>query len=152
MMIRFFQWLCQRGPDKVICNEYLHRWHVIPRNPFFNIYLHEFVGSDDGRAVHDHPWINLTWVLSGQYDEVMETDTFIPDTNDMSFGEQIQGRRMYKVKRRRKWNLVFRRPTAMHMITGVQPNTWTLFITGPRIRKWGFREGVVGWRPFDAKD
>ena len=41
---------------KVIGKNYLSRWHIIPRNRYFNIYLHKFVGSDDDRALHDHPW------------------------------------------------------------------------------------------------
>jgi hypothetical protein len=39
-----------RPPDYIIGGEadpYLRRWWVIPRNRFFNIYLHHFVRSDD---------------------------------------------------------------------------------------------------------
>ena len=36
---------------------YLRRWWVIPRNRLFNVYLHQFLRSDDDRALHDHPWL-----------------------------------------------------------------------------------------------
>jgi hypothetical protein len=41
-----------RPPDKIIKDRenldqiYLRRWHVIPKNPFFNIYLHNFRMGD----------------------------------------------------------------------------------------------------------
>jgi hypothetical protein len=48
----------------------MRRWWVIPRNKFFNIYLHHFLHSDDDRALHDHPWWNVSILLrSGSYVE-----------------------------------------------------------------------------------
>lgn len=47
-----------RAPDFYIggnANPYLLRWWVIPRNRFFNVYLHKFLRDDDDRALHDHP-------------------------------------------------------------------------------------------------
>jgi hypothetical protein len=48
-----------RPPDFVIGGDspYMLRWWIIPRNKFFNIYLHRFLRSDDDRALHDHPWV-----------------------------------------------------------------------------------------------
>ncbi|MGH8074261.1 MAG: hypothetical protein ACREO4_09325 [Lysobacter sp.] len=48
---------------------YLTRWHVIPRNPWFNIYLHYFEHGDDDRALHDHPWRSWSLLLDGRYRE-----------------------------------------------------------------------------------
>ena len=48
---------------------YLTRWHMIPRNPWFNIYLHFFVHGDDDRALHDHPWRSWSLLLDGGYRE-----------------------------------------------------------------------------------
>ncbi len=48
---------------------YLTRRHVIPRNPWFNIYLHRFVHGDDDRAKHDHPWPSASLLLEGRYCE-----------------------------------------------------------------------------------
>lgn len=53
----------RRAPDVVIGeadSPYLLRWHPIPRNPIFNVYLHQFLRDDDDRALHDHPWVNVS--------------------------------------------------------------------------------------------
>ncbi|MDZ7823006.1 MAG: hypothetical protein U5K75_02470 [Ahrensia sp.] len=61
-------------PDLIIGgaeDPYMRRWFIIPRNRWFNIYLHEIVRSDDDRALHDHPWWSLSLVLDGQMLEVL---------------------------------------------------------------------------------
>ena len=47
-------------------SEYLVRRYLLPRNKFLNIYLHKFLGSDDDRALHDHPWYSISCVLKGR--------------------------------------------------------------------------------------
>jgi hypothetical protein len=59
-------------PDFIIGgteNPYLLRWWVIPRNRWFNIYPHHMLRDDDPRALHDHPWWNVSIVLKGGYME-----------------------------------------------------------------------------------
>src|SRR4051794_32307183 len=62
-----------REPDFVIGpnsdDPYVRRWWIIPRNRFFNIYLHQFLHSDEDRALHDHPWINCSILIDGEYIE-----------------------------------------------------------------------------------
>lgn len=56
----------RRPPDFIVGRDgedYLRRWHLVPRNPLFNVYLHQFKSSDDDRAHHDHPW--MRYVDSG---------------------------------------------------------------------------------------
>ena len=105
-----------RDPDVVIGEKYLYRWHVIPRNRFFNVYIHKFVGSDDPRTLHDHPWYSVSLLLKGEFVEhsfkgVRHIPRFIP---------------------------VFRTAKFAHRLELVQGPAWTLFVTGPRIRQWGF--------------
>lgn len=112
------------------------RWWVIPRNRWFNIYLHRISRSDDARARHDHPWVNLSIILKGAYYEYTEDD-----------------RRYF----RRFGSVVFRRPTVSHRleITTDGKPAWTLFITGPVVREWGFicPQGWRHWREFtDSRD
>ncbi|HXG70575.1 MAG TPA: hypothetical protein VNJ04_08195 [Gemmatimonadaceae bacterium] len=122
-----------RRPDFVIggSEPYLKRWWVIPRNRRFNVYLHEILRDDDDRALHDHPWWNVSVILRGGYVEVM------PD-----------GRRT-----RRVGQVVFRRAEAAHRlvltrdVSGRAVPCWSLFITGPRVRDWGFW-CPKGWRPW----
>lgn len=61
-----------RPPDFIIGGSnrpYMLRWWLIRRNRFFNIYLHKFLRSDDDRALHDHPWLNMSYLLDGEYIE-----------------------------------------------------------------------------------
>jgi hypothetical protein len=127
-----------KPPDLLIGSpgmSYLRRWHVIPRNPLCNIYLHQFLRSDDDRALHDHPWSNVTWVLEGLYKEHTATGAHWRMAGDV-------------VARRAK--------TAHRIELSVDPASrialpcWTLFVTGPRLRDWGFHcpNGWRHWRVF----
>ena len=116
-----------RKPDFVIGppdDPYLLRWYVIPRNRWANIYLHKFLTSDDDRALHDHPWVNVSFLLRGKY---------IEHSAD-------------RVNLRRPWRPVFRWPTTAHRVELVDgAPVWSLFITGPVVREWGFL-CPAGWR------
>lgn len=111
---------------------YLRRWWIIPRNRVFNVYLHQFLRSDDDRALHDHMYVNCSLLLSGSYLEWKKDCMEVRD----------QG------------SVVLRKPTTAHRIQllvsssgfGELPVT-TLFITGPRVRNWGFH-CPQGWRPW----
>lgn len=129
----------KRSPDFIIGNGYLRRWYIIPRNPFFNIYLHEFLGSDDDRALHDHPWFNLSIVLKGYYIEhTVETEKQRQHFTSLGVPDLLgyyRGAGDFK----------FRAPWTAHRLEVPEPPCWTLFITGPRIREWGFL-CPAGWR------
>lgn len=152
---RLLQIADRRDPDFCIgdpADPYLRRWWVIPRNPLFNIYLHEIRKSDDDRALHDHPWINVSWLLRGMYCEVMPRFEFQPLRADFTLG--ASGKRAFlKARLRFAGEWVFRWPSQAHRleIIGDLP-CWTLFITGPLWRQWGFRceKGWRHWRAFTA--
>ena len=128
---------------------YLKRWFVIPRNPIANIYLHKFMRDDDDRALHDHPWPNLSIVLTGGYREVV-------------FGVQPQHGQVLsftEVRTRRPGHIVGRRAKTAHRIVLNRDAEdrpvpcWSLFLTGPRLRSWGFwcpTGRWVHWRYFTA--
>jgi len=117
-----------RKPDFIIGlpgKPYLLRWWLIPRNPILNVYLHKFLRSDDDRALHDHPWVNLSYLLEGDYLEVTPKGRFI----------RTQGA------------CVARLPRSLHRVElAMGRPVWTLFITGPRVRVWGFA-CPQGWIP-----
>lgn len=129
-----------RPPDFIIGGAdapYLRRWWVIPRNPIFNIYLHQFLRSDDDRALHDHPWLNVSYLLEGEYVE-----------------HSILAGGVHTAIRYRAGDLKFRRAKTAHRIEIDKP-CWSLFITGPVIRSWGFHcpHGWRHWRIFtDERD
>lgn len=131
-----------RSPELVIGgmdNPYLLRWHVIPRNRLFNIYLHRFLRSDDDRALHDHPWPNLSILLDGEYVE-----------HRIKAG----GINVRTVRRAGDWALRWSGKIA-HRIELTTGPCWTLFVTGPMYREWGFHcpdKGWVHWRQFTAEN
>jgi hypothetical protein len=118
-------------PDFIIGSPdrpYLRRWFVIPRNNIFNIYLHQFLRSDDDRALHDHPWWNASILLNGRYVE-----------HTIAAGG-INRRVEY-----RAGDIKLRGARYAHRIELVDGQCWSLFITGPRLREWGFH-CPFGWR------
>lgn len=128
----------RRAPDIVIGGSedpYMRRWWLIPRNRWFNIYLHQFCRSDDDRALHDHPWWNLSVLLRGEYTE-----------------HTIDAGGINKRIVRHAGDLKFRLASTAHRIELHAGSCWTLFITGPRIREWGFHcpNGWRHWKIFTA--
>jgi len=129
-------------PHQTIRDRYLSRWFLVvqkdrqdpcippgtPRSRRGQVYLHWFSGSDDARALHDHPWWNVSVVLSGEYREVLVDRVVI----------------------RRAGDVVFRRATTAHRIVVENGPVCTLFITGRRSREWGFRTqtGFIPWKEY----
>ena len=95
-------------------DEYLDRIRLVV-TPWFQIMLHRIYRPDRQRDLHDHPWWFLSILLWGAYKEVTQDG----------------------VRRCRWWN--FKRTTDRHSITEVSRRpVWTLVITGPKRRTWGF--------------
>lgn len=113
---------------------YMLRWYLIPRNPLLNLYLHKFVGDDEDRALHDHPWWFLSLMIRGKYIEFTESGVW----------------------ERSSPSLAVRKASHMHRIalfrdeSGNPVPCWTIVMTGPRIREWGFQcqKGWVHWKTF----
>jgi hypothetical protein len=78
--------------------------------------LHRWVKPDDDRAFHDHPWWFLTIVLRGGY-----TDRG-PQGDD----------------RLRVGSVRFRAALHRHTVIPGPHGAWTLLVTGPIARPWGF--------------
>ncbi len=146
-MIRaaILKWAQARQPDFVIGGHdrpYLRRHFLIPRNPFFNVYVHQFLRSDDDRALHDHPWLfNCSILLDGGYIEHAPAGEFRRWAGNWKFR---WGGAPHRVE-------LYREYTSL----GAPMPCWTVFITGPRVREWGFHcpKGWVHWRDFtDSRD
>lgn len=120
-----------RQPDFIIGTDktdpYMRRWWIIPRNKVFNVYLHEFLKDDDDRALHDHPWLSLSLALSGYMVE--------------KYMDKGVERQRYVMA----GDVIARSGTFSHRMLVVTPS-WTLFITGPVYREWGFHCPTIGWR------
>jgi hypothetical protein len=109
------------------------RWWVIPRNKSFNIYLHHFLKSDDDRALHDHPWINMSLLLTGKYIEHTISAGGVHNRKEYSAGA-----------------IKFRGAKYAHRVELTDGPCWSLFITGPVMREWGFHcpSGWKYWKEF----
>lgn len=120
-------------------NPYLWKGYITPRTAQgergalpFTLALHRFFRSDEHLGVlHDHPWDNLSFILSGGYWEHLKG-----------------GRRQWRAP----GSVLFRRAETCHAIE-IQPCSapvWTLFLTGPSRREWGFRldRGQGEWVPW----
>ena len=105
-------------------NIYLRRWYLLPRNRFFNIYLHNIKHPDPCRDLHSHPWSFVTLVLWGWYNEDTRTRCSITTYN-----------RSVKWAGFRKGG----RFGVFHRITHVAPRgVLSLVFTGKRQDQWGF--------------
>lgn len=130
-------------------NPYMRRWFVIPRNRWFNIYLHQVKRDDDDRALHDHPWGNISILLRGAY---FEHRFICPPAPGWPLP-------IICSRRRGAGSIVFRRACTAHRLSlprddaGQPIPCWSLFITGPNLRSWGFwcpKSRWVHWRQFTA--
>jgi len=142
-----------RQPDEFIGGQerpLIERWHIFRKSRLKfleNVYLHRICRSDDDRALHDHPWWNISIVLSGGYYEVMP---------DIALGYADGWWRGTHQKWRGPGSIVFRSSEAMHRIEMPEhppTETWTLFITGRKSKEWGFfcPKGFVHWTLFGEK-
>lgn len=141
----FADWLIarvqRRAPDFVIGGAerpYLRRWWLIPRNPLLNVYVHQFMRSDDDRALHDHPWANCSVLLRGAYVE-----------HTIAAGGVHKFEVLLAGAIRMRWS-----GRLAHRVELFDGPCWTLFITGPRYRQWGFHceRGWIHWKRFTAAD
>lgn len=103
--------------------DYMHRW--ICETPFGAVRLHHILRSDEARALHDHPWTFCSLLISGGYWEVTDAGrTWWP---------------RFSVRR-------VRAETPHRLI--LDSPVWTLVVTGPKAREWGFHtdSGWMHWR------
>lgn len=130
-------------PHFVIGDRYFLRWYAIPRNPWLNVYLHKFLHDDEDRALHDHPWWFVSWMVKGRYREVVP------------FPEHGSGH--YHFISRRWLSIAFRQAEHAHRVVlwkefGEPLPCWTLVVTGRVVRDWGFLcpQGWKHWKEFTA--
>lgn len=93
---------------------YIVRWRL--EFPFGSLRVHHWLASDDARAFHDHPWWYFTVVVKGGY-----TDRN-PEGDDVL----------------RPGSIRFRKALHRHTVVPSQGGCWTVLVTGPKARAWGF--------------
>ncbi len=162
-MIRaaLLHWALARPPHFIIGGQddpYLLRWWLTPWSRLYRdvrdedknrwqkfvsklpgAYVHCFMRSDDDRALHCHPWANLSILLDGEYTE-----------HTIAAG----GVNHKQVLRAGDWRFRWTGKLA-HRVELHAGACWTLFITGPRYREWGFHcpdAGWIHWKRFTNAD
>lgn len=117
--------------------------------------LHRFLPNADDRAVHDHPWPFVTFVLRGYYDDWNMCERCL-GTGE---GEALDVRRfpcgacggsgIQHGERMKPLTLRYRPAEHVHRTRAGPDGCWTLIWAGPVERRWGFwRRGV--WWPWEA--
>lgn len=116
---------------------YLKRWFLSPRSDGPSVYLHQFLRSDAEDALHDHPYDSIGIILSQGY---------LDHTPEGVVG-------------RTPGDVVIRTTQDRHRVElktnpdGSPIPSWSLFLTGNRVRDWGFwcpEDRFVPWRAFTS--
>jgi hypothetical protein len=81
-----------------------------------SVRVHHWLGPDDDRAFHDHPWWFWTFVFKGGYIDRS------PDGEEHLKAPAVR----------------FRPALHQHTVIPYPEGAWTLLVTGPRVRVWGF--------------
>lgn len=124
------------GPDGRTI--YMRRWFFWC--PWFGIRVHHILRSDADKHMHDHPWDFISILLTGGYTELLPRTDVTPEL----------AARMRPVKRRHpRWSIVRHKAEDLHRLILDEP-VWTLVLTGPKRRSWGFmtEQGMVPWRTY----
>lgn len=93
------------------------------------------IGQSDPGELHDHPWDFVSIILKGSYLEYLGGGG--PDCYNNGVAKRLVVRRAWRPARRnaeQQHRVII--PTDPE--TGERPVVWTLCITGPERREWGF--------------
>lgn len=148
---------------------FLLRWFVSGRKAhsgegWGNRYLHQFIRDDEDRALHDHPWWSLGLILGGQYIEHTIDAGGIHKQQMLRAGDMKLRSPSYAHRVALTSQFVATDGTPiLGRCPERAPNTpawvesdptrcpsWSLFVTGPVRRKWGFhcRDAWKGHKDF----
>lgn len=125
--------------------DYMHRWII--QTPFGTLRVHHILRSDEARAMHDHPWDFWTLLVSGGYYEV----TPHPQGLEVRGLHTDESKPVEVTRWWPRWSLRHVRAEQLHRLILVEP-VWTVVVSGPKRRAWGFMTsaGWLHWR--DARD
>lgn len=109
--------------------------------PWFSVYIHNILASDEDRDPHDHPWGFAALMFWGSY-----LEEWLGAYEDKLYWS---GKPLRKSVRK-IGSLYSHIAKDFHKITLLSPSVWTLVVAGPRTRKgWGYQTRS-GWINFKA--
>lgn len=123
---------------------YMERYWLLDTR-WLSIKVHWIATPDYDRHMHDHPWWFASLVLRGWYIEDRPHSRVPYFWND--------GREFCYHVVRSPGSFAYRAIGERHRVSTVSPGgVWTLFINGPRARKWGFHTetGWVYWKDYPS--
>ena len=117
MMLKLLIWLL---PYREIgwkgIGEVFYRFTLM-KTPWFNLYLHRLWAPNPHPQCHDHPWWFYTLILKGGYLETQEGVVWTW---------------------RSPGTILYRPAEFKHNVVTLKTPVWSLVLTGPREREWGF--------------
>ena len=114
-LFRRWRWRGFDYKSDLIAHNYMRRW--VLKTPWFMIRLHHILRSDDRAHFHDHPMDFTSLVLRGGYIE-------------------YQPGGISRVCR--PGSIVRRQAEDLHNLELLGKSAWTILLTGPYRREWGF--------------
>lgn len=139
--------LCTTTPYLTISSQengvYMHRDWLIEKSvdkPAAR--LHRIMRSDSERdCLHNHPWVNCSVILEGEYFEIIPSDNGETDLSEIPghLCDVIEYNEPVKALRRKVGDVVIRSNNERHRIIVDPANKpLSLFMVGPKIDEWGF--------------
>lgn len=99
------------------------------QTPWFAIYIHQILRSDEDLDPHDHPWAFSSVILEGAYEE---QSWYPPHFQTMYYNKFYSG------------DVIQHKAEDAHKITLISKEVWTLVFTSGRTRYWGYQT-KFGW-------
>jgi len=135
--------------------KYLTRYYIFrkPLKWMPSIYIHCFHNGDPDLELHDHPWSkSVSFILDGSYLEEKRYEIdhpLVPIIHDLGenykyFEADLGPRYNVNVRKLSPGNINYIRGTDFHRVQLLTPKVWTLFISGPKIKDWGFWDRQTG--------
>ncbi len=115
------RWAERMGEDKE--NPYLIRWTFILFN--YSIRIHHWLGSDESRYFHDHPWAFFSILIRGSYANVTPNGS-----------KEVSAPFIWHSK-----------ATDRHYLDIPPSGAWTILLCGKPSHKWGFFVDGKRYRP-----
>jgi hypothetical protein len=92
--------------------------------PWFRIYIHKILKSDEDIHLHSHPWHLLSFILRGSYSEIYA---------------QHPNWKSLKEKTLNAGNVNYHKPCDIHKLTLKSKEVWSFVIAYGKSKNWGYR-------------
>jgi len=128
---------------------YIERYYVKTSATGEQTWLHRFLSADGDRSFHSHPWYADSVIVCGGYQEESMSHK---DLTRQFARRYVPG----------DTNII--NPTTLHMITSVDPMTWSVMQVKPnwgtwyfiddngKIEQMGKTHGEEWWKRYDARE